>query len=177
MRKNWLNEKNKYTTFSNRKTHFTKYQGNKRAKPPTRNTKKDSSTDYSSENNKNKDDYNNVRIKNASEMAVVTNDMKYSGKDLEEIVDVNVVFVDKDNYNKYLNIKKSSQIISTFIWDMFGMIYQTIILLLFVNEIIKILLKKNLIGIEINWGILLTPVIIIGLFKSFNTYSFIKISF
>jgi hypothetical protein len=128
--------------------------------------------DYSSQ-----DDYTNSRKKYASEMATVTHEMKYSGEDLEEIVDVNVVFVDKDNYNKYLNIKKSSQIISTFVLEVFAMVYQTIILLLFANEMVKILLKINLIGIEINWGILLTPAIIIGLLKSFNTYSFIKISF
>jgi len=118
----------------------------------------------------------------------------------EELMDVypntNVIrYIDKDNYLKYLNIKGNLNFLVVLSNEYFWAIYSIIVLILGCIEVLRMVNESNLVFIsnvaesileeveqligEINpnWGFILIPLMIYTIYKSFNSYSYIKISF
>jgi len=118
----------------------------------------------------------------------------------EELMDVypntNVIrYIDKDNYLKYLNLKGNLNFLVVLSNEYFWAIYTIIVLILGCIEVLRMVNESNLVFIsnvaksileeveqrigEINpnWGFISIPLMIYTIYKSFNSYSYIKISF
>lgn len=114
---------------------------------------------------------------------------KESNTELDPEKKGNLKFIDKDNYKRYTNIKSKSALLTVLTNQYFWALYSVIVIGLFIIESLKVipLLKEYLITIgnfanidltqEINWGFILIPLIVYTIYKSFNSYSMIKISF
>jgi hypothetical protein len=118
----------------------------------------------------------------------------------EELMDVypntNVIrYIDKDNYLKYLNLKGNLNFLVVISNVYFWAIYSIIVLILGCIEVLRMVNESNLVFIsnvaesileeveqligEINpnWGFISIPLMIYTIYKLFNSYSYIKISF
>lgn len=95
--------------------------------------------------------------------------------DTINLEDKKIKFIDTDNYDQFMNMKKTSA--SGFVIEKYGsIIYITILIIMLFFEIQKYLFKMEPF-IQPNWGIIISPYLVYLLYKSFNSYSLIKISF
>jgi len=97
----------------------------------------------------------------------------------EDMPDMNYKhnFVDKDNYNKFLKMKSSHDILTVFVNTYFWALYNIVITILLVLKLIEIFSGLQIIPFQVNWGIMIVSVIIFVIYRSFNRYSPVKISF
>lgn len=97
----------------------------------------------------------------------------------EDMPDMNYKhnFVDKDNYNKFMKMKSSYDILTVFVNTYFWALYNIVITILLVLKIIEIVSGIQIIPFQVNWGIMIVSVIIYVIYRSFNRYSPVKISF
>lgn len=111
---------------------------------------------------------------------------KESNTELDPEKKGNLKFIDKDNYKRYTNIKSKFTLLTVLTNQYFWALYSVIVIGLFIIESLKFFMffipfsKKFLIidlTQEINWGFILIPLIVYTIYKSFNSYSMIKISF
>jgi hypothetical protein len=95
--------------------------------------------------------------------------------DTINLEDKNIKFIDTDNYDQFMNMKKTEA--SGFVIEKYGsIIYIIILIIMLFFEIQKYVLKMEPF-IQPNLGIVISPYLIYLLYKSFNSYSLIKISF
>lgn len=99
------------------------------------------------------------------------------------IENLNVKFVDKDNYNKFMNIKTENGFIIPMLQSFGKDLYMILVMCMGVLYILKLLKKRIQIIEQIlvfcpepNMYILFVPMFLTILFKSFNSFSEIKIS-
>jgi len=110
-------------------------------------------------------------------MSSETNDMSYGTPDTTSSKNITTAFIDKDNYDTYLNVKDSFSFVSILFFQIFWKVYGMLIIGFAVYEVLMYFNKADKNVLDIRWGLLLIPYLIYTLYNSFNSYSFIKISF
>lgn len=121
-------------------------------------------------------DYSEKSGEIADQMREQRDSMSYSKPDVVLLRNIETKFVDKDNYNKYLHIKNTFNFASILFFQMFWKIYGFLIIGFAIYELVKVF-YEDVLNIDTKWGLLLMPYVLYILYNSFNTYSFIKISF
>ena len=185
-RKNWGNRLDRNKNFVDRDDVLKEYKANEQIEII------DDKYDPSSNNNYNQ---NSNQINNEIKKEVMG--MMFGNEELMDVypnTDV-IKYIDKDNYNKYLNLKGNFNFLVVLSNQYFWAIYSIVVLILGCIEILRMLseLKLSFISnlaemalpiieqylgeVNPNWGFILIPLIIYTIYKSFNSYSFIKISF
>lgn len=186
-RKNWGNRLDRNIIFEDRDNVLKEYKANEQIE-----ITEDDQYDPSNQNDYNK---NNDQINNELKKEVMG--MMFGNEELMNVYpNTNVIrYIDKDNYNKYLNLKGNINFLVVLSNQYFWAIYSIIVLILGSIEILRMLsemklvfitklaemilpvIEQNFGEINPNWGFILIPLIIYTIYKSFNSYSFIKISF
>ena len=107
--------------------------------------------------------------------------MMYSNESIGniEVRDVNdYSYVDTDNYRKYLGLKQKTDFISLMVEQFFWIAYMVVIVYFLYVEFRNFSSKFSPLamgsGSNPNWGMLLSPIIIYTIYKSFQEYSFSK---
>lgn len=179
MIKNWKTiSDDTNTMFTSRREHTKKSYENKYRDLSEVLDSPSPSPSYSDDDNSRDadDEYANRNKEIGDQMNEQQNSMSYGTPDLVTLHNIETTFVDKDNYNKYLNIKNTFNFASILIFQMFWKIYGFLIIGFAVYELVKIF-YDDVLNIDTKWGLLLIPYVLVILYNSFNTYSFIKISF
>lgn len=117
--------------------------------------------------------YKNKQDQFEKEVSELRNSLIFGAKELSESSGKIKEFVDSDNYDRFLNIKQGSDWLSIYVEVFFISIYSILLVILFVT---KYILKIENDSISPLLSLMLIPVIIITLYKSLNSFSFIKIS-
>lgn len=121
------------------------------------------------------DDYSARGQEIGDEMNNQRNSMSFGSPETVTLHNVEMTYVDKDNYDKYLNVKSKFTFASLLFFQMFWKIYGFLIIGFAIYELVKVF-YDNVLDIDTKWGLLLTPYVLHTLFNSFNRYSTIKIS-
>lgn len=186
-RKNWGNRLDRNKKFVNRDNVLKDYKANEKIEINV-NDKYDSRSD---------DDFNRNRKANNDEIKKEVMGMMFGNEELTNVYPNTdaIKFIDKDNYNKYLNLKGRFNFLTVLSNQYFWAIYSIVVIVLAILETMRMLSESNImivqdlatsISIVIednigyvnpNWGFILIPLIIYTIYKSFNSYSYIKISF
>ena len=186
-RKNWGNRLDRNKKFVNRDNVLKDYKANEKIEINV-NDKYDSRSD---------DDFNRNRKANNDEIKKEVMGMMFGNEELTNVYPNTdaIKFIDKDNYNKYLNLKGKFNFLTVLSNQYFWAIYSIVVIVLAILETMRMLSESNImivqdlatsISIVIednigyvnpNWGFILIPLIIYTIYKSFNSYSYIKISF
>lgn len=184
LRKNWGNRLDRNKKFVDRDDVLKEYKANEQIEIKyDQSTKNDYEENSNQINNEIKKEQMNNMFGNEELMDVYPN------------TDV-IKYIDKDNYNKYLNLKGNFNFLVVLSNQYFWAIYSIVVLILGCIEIIKIvselkipaisnltkemglpIIEQYMGEVDPNWGFILIPLIIYTMYKSFNSYSFIKISF
>lgn len=122
------------------------------------------------------DEYSTKGQEIGGEMSKQRNSMAFGTPDTVVLHNVETTYVDKDNYNKYMNVKSKFTFASLLFFQMFWKIYGFLVIGFAIYELVKVF-YDNVLNIDTKWGLLLTPYVLHTLFTSFNRYSTIKISF
>jgi hypothetical protein len=130
---------------------------------------------------KNDEEYKTNKSKLDDDISSKRNVMMYSNESIGTIRMKNVddyPYVDTDNYRKYLGLKQKTDFISLMVEQLFWIAYLIVIIYFLYIEFHKFFGKFNSLMTEEttnpNWGMLLSPVIIYTIYKSFQEYSFSK---
>ena len=84
-------------------------------------------------------------------------------------------YVDKDNYKRFLEAKRSRDLIASWVEVLVPIVYVT---MLFVAGLWEVyMFVQGVDGLRPNWGLLLLPMILYVVYRSINSYSTIKMSF
>lgn len=94
-------------------------------------------------------------------------------------IDYQHKFIDTDNYAKFVDMKSSSDIITVFINKYFWGFFNIVLYILIICKLVEITSRNKIkiINFEIQWGLMMTSIVIYIIYRSFNTYSPVKISF
>lgn len=105
--------------------------------------------------------------------------MIFSDKSLDEIQNrfTERQFADNDNYERFVNLKRDTQSkVSFYLYIVF--VYSMSIILTFMIIWELLIFFKMFDGtIRPNWGMIMIPILILSIHRSFNSYSLIKILF
>lgn len=129
---------------------------------------------------KNDKDFESNENKLGNDIATKRNAMMYSNESIGSIKVQNVgdyPFVDTDNYKKYLGLKQKTDFISLMAEQLFWIAYIVLVGYFVYVEIKQFLSQMNPTMEETtnpNWGMILSPIIIYTIYKSFQAYSFSK---
>lgn len=184
-RKNWGNRLDRNKIFEDRDNVLKEYKANEQIE-----IIEDDDQNVQNDYNQNSDQINN-------EIKKEIMGMMFGNEELMNVypnTDV-IKYIDKDNYNKYLNLKGNFNFLVVLSNQYFWAIYSIIVLILGCIEVLRMLsemklvfvtklaenslsvIEQNFGDLNPNWGFILIPLIIYTIYKSFNSYSFIKISF
>tara|TARA_Y100000389_G_scaffold112240_1_gene109294 strand:- start:2211 stop:2786 length:576 start_codon:yes stop_codon:yes gene_type:complete len=186
-RKNWGNRLDRNKKFVNRDNVLKDYKANEKIEINV-NDKYDSRSD---------DDFNRNRKANNDEIKKEVMGMMFGNEELTNVYPNTdaIKFIDKDNYNKYLNLKGKFNFLTVLSNQYFWAIYSIVVIVLAILETMRMLSESNIMIVQDlatsistviednigyvnpNWGFILIPLIIYTIYKSFNSYSYIKISF
>lgn len=187
-RKNWGNRLDRNKNFVDRDDVLKEYKANERIQIVNTNDKYDPSSHNAYDKKSN-------QINREIKKEVMG--MMFGNEELMNVdrnTDV-VRYVEKDNYNKYLYLKGNLNFFVVLSNQYFWAIYSIVVVILGCIEMLRMLSELNLSfittlvemilpiieqyfgDINPNWGFILIPLIIHTIYKSFNSYSFIKISF
>lgn len=95
--------------------------------------------------------------------------------DVLNISDKNNAFVDKDNYERFLDLKRTTDIVPNFLEFIVVYVYFIVFWICVIWEV-YMMVTKNEEGPFPNWTILIVPMVLYVIYKSVNSYSPIKIS-
>lgn len=137
-------------------------------------------SDYDRDNQNEKNEYDNSKKSLADRGNSLRNSLIFADEDIDNINNNNAKrnYIDHDNYDKYLNIKRKKDWLNIYVEILFISIYTFIFLGLLVWDIALYfgwVDTEN--GNRPNWGLMMIPIIIITIFRSLNSYSMIKILF
>lgn len=116
--------------------------------------------------------YKDGQVRMEKESSELRNSLIFSGEELSNFSGKTREFVDSDNYDRFLNIKQGSDWLSIYVEVFFIVIYTILLVILFVMKYI-LQFENDIISPLLS--LMVIPVIIITLYKSLNSYSFIKI--
>lgn len=122
------------------------------------------------------DEINHINMKNELELRQLTNrqneminTMIFSNASLDDVPFLGKKrhFVEKENYDKFLNIKKSSDLLNVYV-EVFLIALYTMVFVVLLG--LQYFTKKSY-----GLGLLVIPIIMITMYKSINSYSLIKL--
>ena len=125
-------------------------------------------------------DYDSERARIAAENENTINSMIWTNEMFDSVFNTyndDILYVDKDNYNKFLNIKRDRDLIATWVGVVVPIVYATVLFIAGMWEVYLFVTGGGDGPLKPNWGLLLLPVIMYIAYKSINSYSMIKISF
>lgn len=137
-------------------------------------------SDYDRENQNENDEYENSKKSLADKGNSLRNSLIFADENIDNVNNTNtkINYIDHDNYDKYLNIKRKKDWLNIYVEILFISLYTFIFLGLLVWDIALYLGwvdTEN--GNRPNWALMLIPIIVITIFRSLNSYSMIKILF
>lgn len=137
------------------------------------------SSDEQEQNDKNDDSNDNSEFNNQIAQGRADLTKPFIVIDDMPPIDYQHKFVDKDNYTKFIDMKSSSDIITVFVNKYFWGFFNVILYFLIICKLIEIISKNKIkiINFEIQWGLMMTSIVLYIIYRSFNTYSPVKISF
>ena len=113
----------------------------------------------------------------STQMSETQNKMIFTDSSLDNISNENLQrpFADKENYEKYIQLKRDPRgVIGVY----FKIVFASVMTLVLVGMVIweVLIMMKRLDGdIRPNWGLVMLPIILMTLYTSYNSYSLIKI--
>lgn len=125
-------------------------------------------------------DYENEQQRIDAENANTVNSMIWTDEMFDSVFNTyndDILYVDKDNYNKFLNVKRDRDLIGTWVGVVVPIVYATILFIAGMWEMYLFVTAGGEGPLKPNWGLLLLPVIMYIGYKSINSYSMIKMSF
>ena len=163
--------------FNDRRELVKEYNSNKLVKVEYEKKKDEKYPEQ--DNDKLYKEFNDKKSKLSSDMHKARKDLinPYDTNDEMPDMDVKYSYIEKDNYNKFLNMKSSNDILHILVNTYFWSCYNILVIILVCCKIFEVISNSEIIPFDVNWGLLFSFIVIYVLFRSFNRYSSVKISF